>query len=174
MGLRDDYRYSENWSIFYPEFNEKGIIANKKGISFKSSRGDKNIPFICSVTDYEYPFNPIKDFFGTNDQKRTFIDVVTKKYFTNSRYPGDAAFDSGVYSLGEYIDCGEGINSDRVVEILKSLSDDDVKAYLKGMNDLEHIIRTGLHNKYYAKQSEEQKIKQKIKQNDDFINRFGR
>ena len=173
MGLRDDYRYNNI------NLNENNIFWDNSSVYFVNPTTKKKMNLICSTYGYvKEPFkNILNDFKETMGYEQcTLTEVVTKKQFINhysvSIFHKD--FESGSYQLGEYLKIKKEVTSDEVVDFLKGLTEEDYKVYTHGLHYLETQMIKDRREQYYAKKEEEKKIKQKQRDNDDFINRFGR
>ena len=150
-------------------------------ISFKCPTGKngefKHVPFICQ---YDKSYGSFWDSFtqSYSGYRINFVDVVTKRtYVSNeilSNY-GQRKFEAGEIELGQYLTNNNcDIDSDKVVEILKSLTPQDQIIYIEGLNRLNGLVHQGYKESFIKKRNEQQEKRRNLQKNESFIDSFGR
>lgn len=156
-------------------------VSLDKNIYFKSyQNGDKNnikiIPFICQV---DVSYGSLLDDLTNNysGARYRFIDVVTKRTYSTNEYLsnyGTKKFEAGEIELGQYLLRGGNINSDKVVEILKSLTPEDIIYYKAGLDELNMLVHKGYKDAFTRKRTVQADKNRTNRSNDSFIDGFGR
>ena len=113
-------------------------------ISFKCPTGNNGefryVPFICQ---YDKSFGSFWDSFtqSYSGYRINFVDVVTKRTYISNEFLsnyGQRKFEAGEIELGQYLTNNNvDIASDKVVEILKSLTPQDQLIYIEGLNTMD-------------------------------------
>lgn len=182
LNARSYLNKSEGMSNVESLIANDDIVSLRSGfVSFKSPIGKdgevKYIPFICQ---YDKTIGSIWDEFkgSYSGYKIKFVDVVTKRVYATNEYLSDYGkrkFDAGEIELGQYLTNGHcDVSSDKVVEILKSLTPQDQFLYNEGLNRLNALVHQGYKETFIKNRNEEQAKRRKIQDNDSFIDGFGR
>ena len=107
-----------------------------------------------------------------------FVDVVTKRTYISNEFLsnyGQRKFEAGEIELGQYLTNNNvDIASDKVVEILKSLTPQDQLIYIEGLNRLNGLVHQGYKESFTRTRKEEREKTNNLRNNDSFIDRFGR